>query len=65
MDDYSPMPPEDIDSPGSSSTGGPIIQAKTPTGDALREWLLSFEPKPEAIAPETDNDPTANTKMVT
>jgi len=38
---------------------------KTPTGDALREWLLSFEPKPEATAPEADNDPTANTKMVT
>ena len=38
---------------------------KTPTGDALREWLLSFEPKPEATAPEPDNDPTANTKMVT
>ena len=52
----------------------------TPTGDALREWLASFEQKAEAPAPELDmakikaegfgpeahnDDPTANTKMVT
>ena len=53
----------------------------TPTGDALREWLKSFEQKPQTPAPETDfaerikaegfgpeahdDDPTANTKMVT
>ena len=62
----------------------------TPTGDALREWLASFEQKQEAPAPELDmakiksegfgpeahdpdalvnvlfdDDPTANTKMVT
>ena len=52
----------------------------TPTGDALRQWLASFEQKPEAAAPELDmakiktegfgpeahdDDPTANTKMVT
>lgn len=52
----------------------------TPTGDALREWLASFDKKPEAPAPELDmakikregfgpeahdEDPTANTKMVT
>jgi len=53
----------------------------TPTGDALREWLASFEQKQEAPAPEAnfaerikaegfgpeahDDDPTANTKMVT
>ena len=52
----------------------------TPTGDALREWLASFEKKAEAPAPELDmakikaegfgpeahdDDPTANTKMVT
>jgi hypothetical protein len=53
----------------------------TPTGDALREWLASFDKKPEAPAQETDfaerikaegfgpeahdDDPTANTKMVT
>ena len=53
----------------------------TPTGDALREWLASFDKKPQAPAPETalterikaeswgpeahDDDPTANTKMVT
>ena len=52
----------------------------TPTGDALREWLASFEQKPQAPAPELDmakikaegfgpeahdEDPTANTKMVT
>ena len=36
---------------------------KTPTGDALREWLASFEQKPLPDVPETD--PTANTKMVT
>ena len=54
---------------------------KTPTGDALREWLASFEQKQDAPAPELDmtqlqregfgpechdpEDPTANTKMVT
>jgi len=52
----------------------------TPTGDALREWLASFDEKPQAPAPELDmakikaegfgpeahdDDPTANTKMVT
>ena len=52
----------------------------TPTGDALREWLASFDQKPAAPAPELDmkqikaegfgpeahdDDPTANTKMVT
>ena len=52
----------------------------TPTGDALREWLASFEQKPQAPAPELDmakikaegfgpeahdEDPTAHTKMVT
>ena len=53
----------------------------TPTGTAIREWLASFDEKPEAPAPETnlaerikmegfgpeahDEDPTANTKMVT
>ena len=60
----------------------------TPTGDALREWLASFEQKPQAPASELetalenletlarikaegfgpeahDDDPTANTKMVT
>jgi|TARA_Y100000033_G_scaffold4547_1_gene3791 hypothetical protein len=26
----------------------------TPTGDALREWLASFEQKPEAPVPELD-----------
>ena len=26
----------------------------TPTGDALREWLASFDQKPEAPAPELD-----------
>ena len=26
----------------------------TPTGDALREWLASFEQKPQAPAPELD-----------
>ena len=51
----------------------------TPTGDSLREWLASFDKKPEAPAPELDmteikrqgfgpeahdDDPTANTKMV-
>ena len=35
----------------------------TPTGDNLREWLASFEQKPQTPAPE--DDPTANTKMVT
>ncbi len=52
----------------------------TPTGDLLREWLASFEQKPQAPAPELDmakvkaqgfgpeahdDDPAANTKMVT
>ena len=52
----------------------------TPTGDALREWLASFEQKAETPAPELDmakikaesfgpeahdEDPTANTKMIT
>ena len=51
----------------------------TPTGDALREWLASFEQKQDAPAQELDmaqikaegfgpeahdDDPTANTKMV-
>ena len=51
----------------------------TPTGDALREWLASFDQKQETPAPELDmaqikaegfgpeahdDDPTANTKMV-
>ena len=54
--------------------------SKTPTGDALREWLASFEQKQDAPAPELDmaqikaegfgpeahdDDPTANTKMIT
>ena len=53
----------------------------TPTGEALREWLASFEQKPEAPAPKLDmakvkaqgfgpeahddDEPTANTKMIT
>ena len=52
----------------------------TPTGQALRDWLASFEQKEEAPAPKLDmakiktegfgpeahdEDPTANTKMVT
>ena len=52
----------------------------TPTGDALRAWLASFDQKPETPAPKLDmdqikaegfgpeahdDDPTANTKMVT
>ena len=52
----------------------------TPTGMAIREWLASFEQKAETPAPELDiakikaegfgpeahdDDPTANTKMVT
>ena len=52
----------------------------TPTGDALREWLASFDQKPDTPAPELDmtqvkaegfgpeahnDDPIANTKMVT
>ena len=62
----------------------------TPTGQRVREWLASFEQKPQAPAPELDmtkikvegfgpeaydpdalvnvlfdDDPTANTKMVT
>ena len=28
----------------------------TPTGDALREWLASFDEKPQAPAPELDWD---------
>jgi len=36
---------------------------KTPTGDALREWLASFEQKPLPDVSETD--PTADTKMIT
>ena len=52
----------------------------TPTGDALRDWLASFEQKQEAPAPELDRaqlqregfgpechdpeDPTVNVKMV-
>lgn len=54
--------------------------SKTPTGDALREWLASFDQEPDAPAPELDmakikaegfgpeahdDDPTANTKMIT
>ena len=35
----------------------------TPTGEALREWLASFEQKALPDVPETD--PTANTKMIT
>jgi len=52
----------------------------TPTGDSLREWLASFEQEAEAPTPELDmgkikaegfgpeahdEDPTAETKMVT
>ena len=53
----------------------------TPTGDALREWLASFDQKQEAPAPELDmakikaegfgpeahdpEDPVAGTKMIT
>jgi hypothetical protein len=39
----------------------------TPTGDALREWLQSFEPKakPEPEKPTPEDNPTANTKMIT
>ena len=52
----------------------------TPTGDAVREWLASFDDNTEAAAPELDmdqlakegfgpeahdEDPTAKTKMVT
>lgn len=52
----------------------------TPTGDDLRAWFASFEQKPQAPAPELDmakvkaegfgpeahdDDPTAQTKMVT
>ena len=52
----------------------------TPTGDLLREWLASFDQKPEAPAPKLDmakikaqgfgpeahdDDPTAKTKMIT
>ncbi len=28
--------------------------SKTPTGDALREWLASFDQEPDAPAPELD-----------
>ncbi len=28
--------------------------SKTPTGDALREWLASFDQEPQAPAPELD-----------
>jgi len=52
----------------------------TPTGTAIREWLASFDKKQDAPAPKLDmakvqregfgpeahnDDPTANTKMVT
>jgi len=53
----------------------------TPTGDALRDWLASFEQKQDAPAPELDvaqlqregfgpechdpEDPSSNVKMVT
>ena len=52
----------------------------TPTGAAIRDWLASFEQKADTPAPELDmakikaegfgpeahdDDPTANTKMVT
>ena len=52
----------------------------TPTGDALREWLASFDQKPETPTPELDmavikaegfgpeahnDDPTDKTKMIT
>ena len=53
----------------------------TPTGDALREWLTSFEQKQETPAPELNmaqlqrggfgpechdpEDPVAGTKMIT
>jgi hypothetical protein len=53
----------------------------TPTGTAIRDWLASFKQEQKAPAPETDfakrmkaegfgpeahdDDPTANTKMVT
>ncbi len=52
----------------------------TPTGDSVREWLANFDDEPELHAanldmdriskegfgPEAhDDDPTANTKMVT
>ncbi len=54
--------------------------ASTPTGQALRDWLASFDQKPDAATPKLDmavikkegfgpeahdDDPTANTKMVT
>tara|TARA_Y100000015_G_scaffold3309_1_gene3063 strand:- start:294 stop:608 length:315 start_codon:yes stop_codon:yes gene_type:complete len=54
--------------------------ASTPTGAAIRDWLASFDKKQDAPAPELDmtkvqregfgpeahdDDPTANTKMVT
>lgn len=51
----------------------------TPTGDSLREWLQSFEQKPQtppekisaeeikaiSFGPEAHDDPTSNTKMIT
>ena len=52
----------------------------TPTGDAVREWLASFDDSSESLAPAVemaqvakegfgpeahDEDPTAQTKMVT
>lgn len=53
----------------------------TPTGDALRQWLAAFDDTPKTAAPKLDmdkvkaegfgpeahddDDPTANTKMVT
>ena len=52
--------------------------AKTPTGDALREWLNQFKEPVEQVGPDMervksegfgpeahDDDPVANTKMVT
>lgn len=54
--------------------------ASTPTGQALRDWLASFDQKPDAATPKLDmavikkegfgpeahdDDPTAQTKMVT
>ena len=54
--------------------------ASTPTGQALRDWLASFDQKPDAATPELDmavikkegfgpeaheDDPIAQTKMIT
>ena len=55
--------------------------ASTPTGAAIRDWLASFDKKPQAPAPELDmakiktegfgpeahdpEDPVAGTKMIT